>query len=84
MSATTDRSSQLSSMQDAEDVENERSFNLVVKTSEEDCEVSVSFGFRTHMKSLLRMLLTSWKRPKEIVILCTVAILLNRSDLLLI
>jgi len=84
MSASIEPSSQKSSTHGAEDAAKEGSFNLSVVTIEEGCEVSVSFGFRTHMKSALRMLLTSWKRPKGIAILFMVAILTNHSDLLLI
>jgi len=84
MSRSTDSSNQNTSIHGVEDAAKEGSFNLSVETIGEDFEVSVSFGFRTHMKSVLRMLLTSWKRPKGIVILCMVAILTNHSSELLI
>lgn len=84
MSRSTDSSNQNTSMHDAVDAAKEGSFNLSVETIGEDFEVSVSFGFRTGMKSLLRMLSNSWKHRKKIVILCMVAILTNHSNELLI
>ena len=81
MSAITGDRSQNKLMHDAEDATNEGSFNLVVKTTEEDYEVSVSFGFQTGMRSALRMLSHLCKNRKGIVMLSMVAILTSFSDL---
>ena len=76
MSASIGPSNPKQSILDAVDVAKEGSSNLLVKIDVEDCEVSVSFGFRTHMKSALKMLSNSWRQHKKIVTLFMAGILM--------
>ena len=80
MSPSTEPGSPKSSTPGAEDAAKEESFNLSVEINEAGLEASVSFGFRTHMKSVLTRVLSSCKRPNKIVILSMVAILTASLD----